>query len=46
MVLSDRDGVKNRVDAFKSGVDDYVTKPFNPMELRARVEMVLRRTQV
>jgi len=44
MVLSERGGVKNRVEAFDSGVDDYVTEPFNLVELRARVGMVLRRT--
>lgn len=46
MVLSERGGVKNRVKAFESGVDDYVTTPFNPVELRARVGMVLRRAQI
>jgi two-component system, OmpR family, alkaline phosphatase synthesis response regulator PhoP len=46
MVLSERGGVKNRVEAFESGVDDYVTKPFNPVELRARVGMILRRTYI
>jgi DNA-binding response OmpR family regulator len=46
MVLSERGGVKNWVKAFESGVDDYVTTPFNPVELRARVGMVLRRAQV
>ncbi|MGB9939499.1 response regulator transcription factor [Methanosarcina sp.] len=46
MVLSDRGGVKNRVKAFESGVDDYVTTPFNPVELRARVGMILRRAHM
>ncbi|HWQ49588.1 MAG TPA: response regulator [Methanosarcina sp.] len=44
MVLSERGEVKNRIEAFESGVDDYVTTPFNPLELRARVGMILKRT--
>jgi DNA-binding response OmpR family regulator len=46
MVLSERGEVKNRVEAFESGVDDYVTTPYNPVELRARVGMILRRTHI
>jgi DNA-binding response OmpR family regulator len=46
MVLSETGEVKNRVKAFESGVDDYVTTPFNPLELRARVGMVLRRVYI
>jgi DNA-binding response OmpR family regulator len=46
LVLSEKGEVKNRVEAFESGVDDYVTAPFNPMELRARVGMILRRTHI
>ncbi len=34
------------VRALKSGADDYVVKPFRPRELKARIEAVLRRTQV
>ncbi len=34
----------DRIDGFNAGVDDYLTKPFNPHELLARVKSVLRRT--
>ncbi|RKD25000.1 DNA-binding response regulator [Ammoniphilus oxalaticus] len=34
----------DRIKGLKMGADDYVTKPFSPAELIARVESVLRRT--
>jgi DNA-binding response OmpR family regulator len=46
MVLSERSEVKNRVEAFESGVDDFVTTPLNPLELRARVGMIIRRSHI
>jgi two-component system OmpR family response regulator len=36
----------DRIDGFQAGVDDYLTKPFNPQELLARVQAVLRRTRM
>lgn len=44
IVLSSRDEEADRVAALESGADDYVTKPFSPREIVARVRAVLRRT--
>lgn len=43
IVLSGRGGEEDRVRGLESGADDYLVKPVNPRELRARVEAVLRR---
>jgi two-component system KDP operon response regulator KdpE len=37
---------RDRIRGFESGVDDYVSKPFNPEELTARVRAVLRRYEI
>ena len=37
--------VQNRIKGLKLGADDYIVKPFDILELLARVESVLRRTQ-
>ncbi len=43
IVLSSRDSEIDRVRALEGGADDYVTKPFSPREVVARVRAVLRR---
>jgi two-component system catabolic regulation response regulator CreB len=45
IVLSSRDAEADRVAALETGADDYVTKPFSPREIVARVRAVLRRAQ-
>lgn len=46
IVLSSRGEEKDRVAALEQGADDYVTKPFSPREIVARVRAVLRRHSV
>jgi len=44
LMLTARDGEQQRVVGLEMGADDYVTKPFSPPELVARVRAILRRT--
>jgi len=44
IILSSRDQEADRVAGLETGADDYVTKPFSPREVVARVRAVLRRT--
>ncbi len=44
VMLTARVEEEDRLSGLESGADDYVTKPFSPRELAARVRAVLRRT--
>jgi two-component system KDP operon response regulator KdpE len=46
IVLSARHSDAEKVALLDSGADDYMTKPFNPSELQARVRAQLRRAQL
>jgi DNA-binding response OmpR family regulator len=45
IMLTARGEEADRIVGLELGADDYVTKPFSPRELAARVRTVLRRTQ-
>ena len=43
LLLTARSEVEDRIDGLNRGADDYLTKPFEPRELLARVATILRR---
>lgn len=43
IMLSVRSEIKDKLDLFQAGVDDYLSKPFSFSELLARIQAVLRR---
>ncbi len=45
IMLTSQDQVQNKVHGLGKGADDYVIKTVDPLELQARIEMVIRRTQ-
>lgn len=45
IMLSARKEEIDKLSSFNLGVDDYVTKPFSPKELMARVKAVLKRSE-
>ncbi|RCS58647.1 phosphate regulon transcriptional regulator PhoB [Parvibium lacunae] len=43
IMLTARTSEQDKVDGLEAGADDYITKPFSPKELLARIKAVLRR---
>lgn len=43
IMLTSKSGISEKVSGLQSGADDYLTKPFNALELAARVQALLRR---
>ena len=46
IMLTGRGGLNDKIEGLDTGADDYITKPFNIRELKARVRTVLRRSMV
>jgi len=45
LMLTSQGDVEHKVEGFEAGADDYLPKPFDPRELRARVSALLRLVQ-
>src|SRR3954463_13114975 len=45
LMLTARDEEPDRIVGLEVGADDYVTKPFSPRELAARIKAILRRAE-
>ena len=43
LILTARDGVKDKIEGINKGADDYLTKPFEVGELEARIHALIRR---
>ncbi len=43
VMLSGSDSTENKIKCLESGADDFIVKPFNPKELSARINGILRR---
>ncbi len=44
IILSAKDSVEDKISGLDLGADDYLTKPFNLMELHSRIKSAIRRT--
>ena len=43
IILSARSAVADQMSGFEKGADDYITKPFNILEVKARIKAIMRR---
>ena len=44
-MVSAKSSDTDKIQGLISGADDYITKPFNPLEVVARIKSILRRQQ-
>jgi DNA-binding response OmpR family regulator len=41
VILSSEDSTSQKIDLLEKGADDYISKPFNPMELKVRLKKLV-----
>lgn len=46
LVITTQDTISEKMAAFEAGADDYMTKPYEPLELQARVDVHLKRANL
>jgi DNA-binding response OmpR family regulator len=46
ILISDHADLEHKLESFRAGADDFLQKPFEPLELLARIEAVIRRFRV
>ncbi len=46
IMLTAKSEEEDKLEGFDSGIQDYVTKPFSPKELMARIKVVINRTEL
>ena len=46
LMITAKDQSQDRISGFKAGTDDYLTKPFDPVEMVFRVKALLKRAQI
>lgn len=46
IMLTAKGEIDDKIEGIETGADDYVTKPFDLGELKARIKMILRRTNI
>jgi two-component system alkaline phosphatase synthesis response regulator PhoP len=46
IMLTAKGDIEDKIGGIETGADDYVTKPFDLGELKARIKMILRRSNI
>jgi len=44
LIISWYEGLKTKLEWFKIGIDDYLVKPFSPLELEARINAIIKKS--